>query len=576
MPVEVYEESVQKSIGVVEAVAFDGGRNPAYPYLPLKLSGRREQRNFPCAIIENEFLKVAVAPTLGGRVLSLLHKPSGLDPLAGDLIPRAVGRRGVELQAGLEFILGDGARANSMGSILVQPADPDLAEGVHAFELSEDGLSCQATYSLSPESECLQVELKVFNRSWRAVASNPGLRIALRGGTLLGGMLWCGDGCSLGFESDDFDEIKFDSGLLVATRFSSASKPFIAPRQTFVIRCRIHIIAIPGSPTLFSDGLLASQNGSSLCVAATRNFEGKVVLLAGAGGTLEAPLAAGPGLPATFDLSDVTGGVSSVAILGADGAVHKTDLREPFEPVSRWSRPHDGLDPELVHTPLPPSVHPGLPGTTVRRLVDRVDLRAQAHTVLGVQACSRADFEEAAEHLEAALMYAADDSLAWWLRAVALRLAGLADLERPELLNAHFISPLEPALRAEAFLSQPQSQGVAKNPLLDPLEHQPEAFLEVACLLIEAGLHQEAHRWLDEAVRHVDLPLLRILMAYLLARFSRMDAESAVQLKAFEELPDGPPYAARAVEREALAWLASKFEDNLRLKRLNDLALANG
>ena len=100
-------------------------------------------------------------------------------------------------------------------------------------------------------------------------------------------------------------------------------------------------------------------------------------------------------------------------------------------------------------------------------------------------------------------MYNADDPLLWWGKAVALRLAG-EDNEQ-ELLNAHFLAPLEPALRAESFLSQPINPDGAPSPLLASLAENPEEFIEVACLLIDCGLFDQASRWIDEALRHRDL-----------------------------------------------------------------------
>src|SRR5207237_1444363 len=109
-----------------------------------------------------------------------------------------------------------------------------------------------------------------------------------------------------------------------------------------------------------------------------------------------------------------------------------------------------------------------------------VATRHIAHALLGTRAVGSGDFAEADQRLEQALLYNAEDHLAWWMKAMAKRLSGEAAEEVPELLNAHYLAPLEPALRAESFLAQPVSMDREPNPLLKPLAEYPESFVEVA------------------------------------------------------------------------------------------------
>lgn len=109
--------------------------------------------------------------------------------------------------------------------------------------------------------------------------------------------------------------------------------------------------------------------------------------------------------------------------------------------------------------------------------------------------------------------------------------------------------------------------GKDPNPILLPLAENPENFIEVACLLIEMGVYGEATRWMDEAVRHKDLPMLRYLQAYCFLTGSRMAAEAAEQISNASRLGFSAPFPFRPVEKTALEALSARFPDDALLKR---------
>src|SRR5262249_54552632 len=133
------------------------------------------------------------------------------------------------------------------------------------------------------------------------------------------------------------------------------------------------------------------------------------------------------------------------------------------------------------------------------------------------------------------------------------------------LLNAHFLAPLEPALRAESYLANP-SQTKEPSAVLRPLGGSPDSFVEVACLLLEANLDKEAATWIDEALRHVDLPMLRYLLAYAHVRGSRMEAQAGEQVALAVRQGKKPPYPWRPLELSALRLLVERFPDDAVLK----------
>jgi hypothetical protein len=181
------------------------------------------------------------------------------------------------------------------------------------------------------------------------------------------------------------------------------------------------------------------------------------------------------------------------------------------------------------------------------------------------------DPQSARSFAEQAVNYNAEDHLAWHLMAACDRWLG-QEADGSALANAHYLAPMEPILRAEAFLAQPNAGAKEANPLLAPLREAPDEFLEAACRLIELGRLDDAQRFLDETLRHEDLPMARYLLAYVYLRGSRMAVEAAEHVAAAGRSPlEAAPW--RAVERRAIIALAERFPHDPRLPAV--LARAN-
>ena len=176
---------------------------------------------------------------------------------------------------------------------------------------------------------------------------------------------------------------------------------------------------------------------------------------------------------------------------------------------------------------------------------------------MGLVALRAGNWSEAVARLEDSLLYNGEDHLSWWLMALAHRLDGDASADGPELPNAHYLAPLEPALRAEAFLSQPVQVGAETSPILRSLEGDVEAWIDVACLLIDAGLYEQAARWLEEGLRQSEEPRLRYLIAYLCLVAKGMVVEARRHLDIAHSRPSGPPYPWQRTELRAIERLVA-------------------
>ncbi|MBL8061178.1 MAG: hypothetical protein JNK63_10750 [Chthonomonas sp.] len=238
-------------------------------------------------------------------------------------------------------------------------------------------------------------------------------------------------------------------------------------------------------------------------------------------GPLEAQVELTANKPEKIDLSSISGEIKGLALFSQG------------EPLIQW------------------------PAVPTKEYEEEAGTRHFAHWQRALDAIRNKDFVKADHHLETSLLYNGDDPMAWWLKAVVQRHLGV-DGERPELLNAHFLSPLDPALRAESFLTQ-NEHVKEPSPLIVPLARDPDSLTEVVCLLIDCHLIEDATRLIDEGLRHGEHRMLRYLMAYLHLQHSNMEFEAATHVKAAEAIPIGPPYPWRATEREALKLLHERF-----------------
>ncbi len=198
--------------------------------------------------------------------------------------------------------------------------------------------------------------------------------------------------------------------------------------------------------------------------------------------------------------------------------------------------------------------------------------RVPAAIELAIRATIATDYAKADALLDQVLTWNGDDPLAWWQKAVIRRLGSLQEEGEEDVarMNAHFLSPLEPALRAEAFLSMEQTHGKDPHPLVEPLTDNPENLVEVACLYIEHGFYVDAGRWIDEALRHKDLAILHYLQAFLFLTQSQMKAQAAEHLSRAAKAQETPlPW--RPIERKAIQALVEAFPTDSRLKRLQTI-----
>jgi len=510
----IFEEILTVQLPRLEAAA-SLERGPSYPYPPLHATPAEEPVDLRVIVLENRYLRVTIAPELGGRILQMVDLRDGR-ACFGPLRVEEGGKRGVRVVGGIELSLDGAERLDAAGPVDVQWIEEETGEvaAVLGALAAGAGISWHLRISLPADRAAIRLEAKIFNRTLQPVAYRGGLLIE--------------PGMPVAYGAE--------SGVFEGGPFRSATMTSLAPRQVDNWSCEIAPTELP-QPCLAGDAILSLEGGTLRISSLEPIFDAKIVLSSG-GQSFETRSDLTPDAPLEFDVAHFPS-VEHVAILDTDGVERL-----------RWSR-SDTLDAE----------------GRLRRQLLQADSRGAANVGLALLALAKGDRGKAGSYLDDALATNAEDHLVWWLKAALARNAGERSDEAPELLNAHFLAPLEPLLRVESFLAA-DTRTREPNPLVRSLAEDPDAATEVAVQLLEASLLEDLATWVDECLRHRDTPMLRYLLAFTLLTRSRMRAEAAQHVALAGKLALLPPYPWRATEIEALKGLAAAFPDDARLGEL--------
>lgn len=534
MPTEIFEDAIDLHIALLEAEPIAPG--PAYPLPRLRPTGDDEVRTFRTIILENPYLRATVIPGLGGRILSLHDKRTDTEILRRhpSLEPRVGGRRGVTIQEGIQLRLDGEDRKNALGNVATQVEE----DGVWIAETSlADGLSFHLQLTMPEDRAELRIEARILNRTLEPIRYDGELAIYLGDGELQGRSFYSSErdaGLAIVPEDELFQSWEMDGGTLRVRRFGQIGE--IAGRQVDTWAVRLvpvsKLVRLSGAN---SEAAAYLDDEVVRVQTASERLGHKLFLLTEDGQTLEAPADLYPEHVLEIPL---TGLPSKPVALEIRDASRNAVLRIPEEPT-------------------PVSEREILLGEAWN-----IGSRATAFTRLGILSMKGSQYGQADADFERSLLFNAEDPLCWWAKALAGRLLSpLEEEERPELLNAHFLAPLEPMLRAEAFLSQPLAGERDPNPLVAPLAENPEDLIEIACLLLEHGQTELASRWIDEALRHRDLAMLHLLLADSLLSHTRLEAEAAEHVAAANRVA-GPPYPWRRIELAAIERLQKRFPND--------------
>lgn len=499
---------------------------------PMAATARLESsaEGHPWVVLENSALRVEFDPFAAGAVVRMLDKRSG----------QATSRC-------------EGLRVAAFGHHPT-PALWSLDEEIGAWTMLvvSGGLGLTATFTLHPTEPKVQVDATLHNRSLtEPMDTDIGLAWAESGD--LGacpGARWAHDpatGSGVGVLAEQDFAFRPESGGVW-------KHPVIwrlAPRQSIGFRCLwIAFADMPRVDVLTSR--LALGVGEQLSLRAFAPLvQGRIDLLVG-GQPMSAPCAAYPEHALSMALPP---GTERVAIVG-----EKRDVLAhwPAEPSPTLVGVTPAVQPEWWMATLEAFGREQSSGAALRYGLSDAGMRGLAHSLLGTAALRADQPQEASRWFEGGLRFASDDPLTWWALAFSGRLAGLDDdgEERWALLGGHDAAPLEPMLRAEAFLSQPSNHR-EPSPLLAPLAAIPGLLASCAATLLETGQLEQTAKFLDEALRHHEDPLLRCLLAAAILRSGRMTAQAAEHASHIPDLTALQPEGT--VQRQAVQAVVEAF-----------------
>ncbi|MEU5044179.1 DUF5107 domain-containing protein [Streptomyces griseorubiginosus] len=172
LPNEVHRIDVRDRTDLPRDMARQAGHGPLRSLLPVPVRdgyGRtREPREFATIVIENDRLRATVLPALGGRIASLLHKPTGRELLYRNPVfqPANFALNGAWYSGGIEWNIGATGHTTLACAPLhaARVAAPDGGEMLRLWEWERlRDLPFQVDLWLPRDSDFLYVGVRIRN-----------------------------------------------------------------------------------------------------------------------------------------------------------------------------------------------------------------------------------------------------------------------------------------------------------------------------------------------------------------------------------------------------------------------------
>jgi tetratricopeptide (TPR) repeat protein len=572
--VRAFESELELTIELLEAQPVTPGSS-SYPLPLLKRIGQLVPRTFPTFVLESSYLRAEFVPALGGRLLKLRDRRLGVELLHGDgpLTATEDPRLGARLDAGLQFSVSPGL--TSLGPVQAQL---DLEGGEIWFgELDPHGrrLSHHVRVTLSPDRAALVYEVRLLNRGFAPLDLQPHFQWPTEHFWKSGAQnkFWIGESLIARGLDASWSGVTSNSAPHHLVRLPIASTLHGRVSESFSVEF------LPGAGlgevVAVSESVAVGFDQEALLVSAFEVVpQAKLILLNADGRTLETVANLLPERPLRFPFAEIGGAPQGLVIRDAAGL----EILQFHNHGQAILHVEDGLLGQLsVDSPAQTLDISELSLAQLELLQHHLQYRHLVAAKRSQLAFQRGDFAEAGLRAEQELLYNGDDTLAWIEKAVAARLdvsdSELEIADNGELANAHFLAPLEPLLRAEAFFRMPTVEGVGPSHFLEPLRSFHDEMVEIACFLLERGLFVDAGRWLDEALRLAPCPMAAYLMAYCYKVASRMDIQAAELVGRAAAMPESGPYPWRPIEVQALKTLVEAFSGDPRLRLFLEMAM---
>ena len=178
--VEIWEEPVviptyevgepDRNPMFLEKRVYQGSSGKVYPYPVIdKIYDEKCDKEYPAVILENDYLRIMILPSLGGRIQRAYDKTNGYDFVYHNEVmkPALVGLLGPWVSGGIEFNWPQHHRPTTY-----MPVDYTLQEytdGSKCLQISEVdqmyGTKGMASFVLHPDKAYLEIRGQLFNRT---------------------------------------------------------------------------------------------------------------------------------------------------------------------------------------------------------------------------------------------------------------------------------------------------------------------------------------------------------------------------------------------------------------------------
>jgi len=452
--------------------------------------------------IENEYLQLTASSR--GHIESLIDKRAGEECLSD----------------GISFW----AAERLDGVSLVAEQRDELATLILSATDWERRLTWHAWVSLAPGVASVAVRLAVFNRSLKPVECSPTIEVLCARPVAVvpvrHAAVWDGE-------------------RLVGSAFGDLHWP-LGPHQTAPVQARI--LPVSHRVNFASEHVVAMIEENEITLTSAEIRPNHMLFVGSAGRTFESRVDLHPGQPAKFALDSLPGPLEAFQLRDGRGNTVLESQRD--------------LASERVHLPEVSSLEEFFYASQESALTsaERIpSVASPAAFARGMLAMRRGRWEDAANFFEDAAILRGDDPLTWWAKNWCLR--HLDSGNEHDLPNAHYLAPLDPVLRADAYLSAPED--AKPSALLDAWGSDPQPYLEVADLLHDAGLIDVRARWLEEARHRAPSKLLEWLLAA--AHLEQGREMAAGEHVGFSEAVADNAVARRRSELDAVALVRSRF-----------------
>ena len=452
-------------------------------------------------MIENEFFRL-IATSGRGRAVRLIDKRSE-EPKPSEI----------------DFWVREEIQQKALST--VQQSD-DLVTLVLSATDWRGGATWHAWLSLAPGVAAVSVRLAIYSRRWAPIYCSPHI----------GG--W--PAASMGFVPVRHSADKYEIGGavgIVGSMFGYREWP-LAAQATAYVEARVLPTVLERVDFASADAAVMLEE-AAIWIAASEASVGNRLVVGSAAEperTFELQVDLTPEQPARLDLSGLPITVDRFRLRDRQGRTLLSNLGEPEASASeqKLGAPRS-LEGMLLDDRALASAERD-PGSEHAAAFARALLRMRSQ-----------DWEGALEQLNESTILRGDNPLAWWAKGWCLRQLDLDPSQ--ELANAHYLAPLEPALKGDAFLAAPMD--AKPSALLDAWGDDPQPYLEFADLLAHAGQHEARAQWLEEARRRAPCSLIERLLA-------AAHREHGREIAAGEHLrfAEGAPERAEAFRRSEI------------------------